>query len=65
MRTTRSGEVSVKVKPQEARVSMEAIAAAMGHQSKRTTEFFYWGVKSPSMIHIPINLKHRDDPKGA
>jgi integrase len=60
---TWAGEVGVEVKPKEAGVSMEAIAASMGHQSKRTTGFFYWGVKIPAMVLVPIKLRHRDDPK--
>lgn len=60
---TWAGEVGVEVKPKEAGVSMESIAATMGHQSKRTTGFFYWGVKIPAMILIPIKLKHPEDPR--
>jgi hypothetical protein len=60
---TWAGDVGVVVKPMKGGVSLEAIAATMGHQSKRTTGFFYWGVKIPAMIRIPIKLRHKDDPK--
>jgi integrase len=60
---TWAGEVGVEVKPKGAGVSLEAVAAVLGHFNPRTTGLFYAGVKVPAMIQVPIRLEHPEDPK--
>ena len=51
------------VKRADRGVSRDDIAAAMGHTSKRTTGKFYTGATVPSMIELPLQLAHPDDPQ--
>ena len=51
-----------EVRPTDGGLSLEAIAAAIGHSSVRTTQRHYDQTKIPPMIAIPIRLVHADDP---
>ncbi len=50
------------IKPTEGGVSLEVIAAVMGHRSTRTTKLNYDGTEIPEMIKIPLKLEHPEDP---
>lgn len=50
------------VTPTSAGVALEAVAAAIGHQSTRTTSMHYDETRVPPMVVVPIKLGHRDDP---
>lgn len=55
-------ECGEEVRASEGGLSLDAIAAAIGHQSVRTTSRHYDQTKVPPMIRIPIRLVHADDP---
>ncbi|MCK8501562.1 tyrosine-type recombinase/integrase [Myxococcus fulvus] len=50
------------VRPADGGVSLDEIAAVMGHTSARTTQVFYVGDKVPPMIALPLQLQHPEDP---
>ena len=43
-------------------VSVEEVAAVLGHTTTRTTRLHYDGTKVPPMVKVPIKLFHPEDP---
>ncbi|MBI3184151.1 MAG: hypothetical protein HYZ28_18615 [Myxococcales bacterium] len=50
------------VRPKGRGVSVEEVAAVLGHTNVRTTRLHYDGTKVPPMVKVPIRLFHPDDP---
>ncbi|WNZ59119.1 hypothetical protein QEG98_23780 [Myxococcus sp. MxC21-1] len=55
-------ECGEEVRPKSGGLSLEAVAAAIGHQSIRTTVRHYDNTQVPPMVKIPIKLMHPQDP---
>lgn len=50
------------VRPTGKGVSVEEVAAVLGHTNTRTTRLHYDGTKVPPMVKVPIRLFHSEDP---
>lgn len=50
------------VRPKGRGVSVEEVAAVLGHTTTRTTRLHYDGTKVPPMVKVPIRLFHPEDP---
>jgi integrase len=50
------------IRPTNAGLPVEEVAAVMGHKSTRTTAAFYKKVQVPPMIKLPLCLVHSGDP---
>lgn len=50
------------VRPKGRGVSVEEVAAVLGHTNVRTTRLHYDGTKVPPMVKVPIKLMHPEDP---
>jgi hypothetical protein len=50
------------VTPPVGGVSLAAVAEAIGHRDKRTTQLFYDGTEVPPMVVVPVTLTHPNDP---
>jgi integrase len=50
------------VRPKGRGVSVEEVAAVLGHTTTRTTRLHYDGTKVPPMVKVPIKLFHPEDP---
>lgn len=60
--TTWGRTVGELVRPNGKGVSVEEVAAVLGHTNVRTTRLHYDGTKVPPMVKVPIRLWHPDDP---
>lgn len=61
--STWAADEGVEVRPNNRGLSMEQVAAVMGHESTRTTRKFYNASKVPPMVKLPaLRLFHPDDP---
>jgi integrase len=50
------------VRPKGRGVSVEEVAAVLGHTNTRTTRLHYDGTEVPPMVKVPIKLLHPGDP---
>lgn len=50
------------VRPEAGGVSVEEVAAALGHTNTRTTRLFYLGTHVPPMVVLPLKLRNAGDP---
>lgn len=50
------------IRPKGTGVSVEEVAAVLGHTNVRTTKLHYDGTKVPPMVKVPIKLVHSADP---
>lgn len=55
-------DVGVEVKPTSGGVPLATVAGIVGHKSAKTTKLFYTGYRVPTLIRLPLRLKHPDDP---
>ena len=53
------------VRPKGRGVSVEEVAAVLGHTNTRTTRLHYDGTEVPPMVKVPVNLIRPEDPAGA
>jgi integrase len=60
--TTWGRTLGVLVRPMGRGVSVEEVAAVLGHTNTRTTRLHYDGTEIPPMVVVPIKLFHSDDP---
>lgn len=60
--TTWGRTVGELVRPNGRGVSVEEVAAVLGHTNVRTTRLHYDGTKVPPMVKVPIKLFHPEDP---
>jgi integrase len=60
--TTWGRTVGELVRPTGRGVSVEEVAAVLGHTNTRTTRLHYDGTKIPPMVKVPITLSNPEDP---